>query len=113
MQTVEVPISILTEMEKHIRKFFWNELTGMSKMHFLKWESICRPKLHGGLGFKNLRKLNLAFLVKLGWMMLIDKHKLWVQLMWAKYGSPIEERVRSKASKTWRGIYHAAVILRQ
>lgn len=105
-------MSVLEGMEKHMRKFLWDETEDSRKMHYLSWEKICTPKTHGGLGFKNLRKMNLAFLVKLGWLMLVDKEKLWVKILWAKYGSPLVDKPNQNVSKTWRGIRHAAQLLR-
>lgn len=112
MQTVDVPVSILNDMEKHMRSFFWNEVTGEKHMHFLAWDKICKPKNQGGLGFKNLRKMNLALLTKLGLQMLIHRDRLWVKMLWAKYGSPLAEQKKRRASKTWRSIMKCNKLLR-
>lgn len=51
----------------------------------VSWEKICRPKSEGGLGFHNLKILNQAHMMKLAWSLLVEKDKLWVKILQAKY----------------------------
>lgn len=99
MQTVELPMSVIKSMERYIRKFFWDELDGTRKLYFMSWGELCTPKEQGGLGFKSLRKMNLAFLVKLGWQLFIERDKVWVQMLWAKYGSPLARQKKNECIK--------------
>lgn len=49
------------------------------------WQTICKPKEGGGLGFRRARDMNKALLAKLCWRFLMEQDKLWVRLMGSKY----------------------------
>ncbi|GAU10423.1 hypothetical protein TSUD_421820 [Trifolium subterraneum] len=84
MQTANIPASVCDEAEKICRDFIWGSTVNQRKCHLVSWEKICRPKEEGGLGFKNLRMLNQAYIHKLAWQMVAEPNKLWVQVMRAK-----------------------------
>lgn len=47
---------------------------------------MCQPKMHGGLGFKDLNMMNKALLMKLGRGIISDKDNLCVRVLCNKYG---------------------------
>ena len=77
-------------------------------MHLIAWDKVTKAKKQGGLGFKNLRQQNKAFIMKLCWSLLTKRHALWVQCIWAKYncGSSLVPKVEKKrsSSSAWRAI---------
>lgn len=54
----------------------------------------------GGLGFRNLKVLNKAYMMKLAWSLISDSEKLWVKVMKAKYncGSQTMPKVVARGS---------------
>ncbi|CAN1216657.1 Putative ribonuclease H protein At1g65750, partial [Linum perenne] len=67
-----------------------------------------RPKDQGGLGLRKARELNQAYLMKLGWAILNNLDKLWVQVLTCKYMKETDSgpqlRRKSGGSSLWRGI---------
>lgn len=64
MSCFKLPIGLCNEMEMQIRKFWWGECGGQRKIHWKSWETLCKPKLGGGMGFKDLVRFNAAMLAK-------------------------------------------------
>ena len=52
------------------------------KIHWKKWEVLCKPKEEGGgMGFKGLCKFNEALLAKQVWRLVHDKHSLFYKVL--------------------------------
>ena len=54
------------------------------KYNLVKWETVCKSKKKGGLGVKNIRKMNISFLCK-WWWKLETEEGLWQNIVKAKY----------------------------
>ncbi|KAL4329123.1 hypothetical protein AHAS_Ahas13G0268600 [Arachis hypogaea] len=86
MMHMKIPKGICYEIEKMQRKFVWGGDMENRKFHAVNWNTLCQPKYLGGLGFKKLETMNVAFLLKILWRIHIDKDALWVQTLVNKYG---------------------------
>ena len=88
---------------------------GQRKIHWKKWEAICKPKFEGGMEFKDLGKFNNAMLAKQVWRLLKDQNSLFFRVFKAKYfpkGSIFKVKV-ARGSYGWQSILKARkVILR-
>jgi hypothetical protein len=51
-------------MGNTIQSFFWQEGRLKKKYHLVKWVKVTNPKEKGGLGTKDLRKMNINLLCK-------------------------------------------------
>lgn len=85
MQTSLLPSSILDDLTKLSKKFLWNKVDRSRFIPRTKWSTVTQPMAGGGLGIRNLRIWNLAFMAKLGWKILTQPTKLWVQILQARY----------------------------
>ena len=82
-----IPVEVAKRIVKIQRIFLWGSIEEVDKFHLVKWEVICWPYSHGGLGTKNLRKFNEALLGKWLWRFGTEREALWQKVVEAKYGS--------------------------
>jgi len=66
-------LSIITSIHG---KFLWGGTENKNKVNWVKWCDVCKPKLQGGLGVKDLSIFNLALLAKWQWRFLNDHNSL-------------------------------------
>ena len=59
-----LPKTIVHKLDKIRRRFFWQGGGTKKKYHLVKWEKICKHKKKGGLGIKDVRKMNISLLWK-------------------------------------------------
>ena len=62
---------------------------------------MCKSKLVGGMGFKNLQAFNLAMLTKQGWRLISNPNSLVAQIYRARYyphGDVFHSKLRSSPS---------------
>ena len=60
-------------------------LGNRNRIHWLSWEKVCKPKMEGGLSFRNLKMFNLAILAKQTWRILVREDSLLHKIYKAKY----------------------------
>lgn len=58
-----------------------------SKIQWVRWSEVCKPKSRGGLGVRGVPLVNMALLGKWKWGLLISRGKaLWRGILIARYG---------------------------
>ena len=87
-----------------------------SNITLIKWERVVKPIACGGLGIRTvLQQMNVAFMVKLGWMILQNNNELWARVLRDKYmyhkTNPQDLRNKPGASNLWKGIVKGRDIL--
>jgi hypothetical protein len=61
----KMPICVWKLIVRIQRQFLWGGVAGgSSKIPWVRWEEVCRPKKEGGLGVKNLMLFNASLLAK-------------------------------------------------
>jgi hypothetical protein len=79
-----IPKTNIKRLDKLRRTFFWQGGQLKKKYHLVGWPKICKNKKKGGLGIKNLRKLNVSLLCK-WWWLLQNRNGLWQDIVKLKY----------------------------
>ncbi|XP_026419561.1 uncharacterized protein LOC113315506 [Papaver somniferum] len=77
---------------------------------------MCTHKLQGGLGFRNLKKMNLALLTKTSWLLIHSPNDMWVQILRCKYFKnyhPLHYKKPWSMSWAWSSIFNGLDILKQ
>jgi len=79
MSVYLLPKSTINSLDKIRRTFFWQGGGTKKKYHLVRWEVICKSKMKGGLGIKDLRKLNISLMCK-WWWRLEKEEGLWQEI---------------------------------
>ena len=114
MQCFTIPVSILHEMERLCRNFYWGQRGSERKTAWIAWEKLYASKKEGGLGMRNMQMFNKALLAKQGWRVMTNPDSLMAKTLKNKYfpnASFMEAKLSSTASYTWRSILSARDII--
>jgi len=52
--------SLCKELRAMISRFWWRQKKDERKLPWIAWNKLCRPKADGGMGFKDLKGLQLS-----------------------------------------------------
>ena len=78
MSTFLIPKSFCMKLDQMFKNFWWGFPPKKIKNLSLKsWNSLCFPKVRGGLGFRKMENVNLALITKLGWKLLSHLDSMW------------------------------------
>ena len=114
MQTNILPLGILKDLQKNVKRFLWNKVGQSHYISRTSWDQVCKPMIEGGLGIRDLRLWNLCFMAKLGWTFLTQPSKLWVRILKNKYckGTNFMDAIPNIShSAIWRDILKGRKLL--
>ena len=115
MSCFQLPITLCDDLESMMRNFWWGQRNQELKIAWVSWKKMCKSKLCGGMGFRNLQAFNFALLAKQGWRILTNPTSLVARVCKAKY-FPFEDvlysRIGSNPSYAWRSIHNSLQVLK-
>ena len=77
---------------------------------------MCKSKLDGGMGFRNLQAFNLAMLAKQGCRLISNPNSLVAQIYKVRYyphGDVFKAKLGSSPSYTWRSIFNGLEVVKR
>jgi hypothetical protein len=75
-----LPVSTCKKMKTTIANYWWGSSADNRHMHWIRWERLTRPKVSGGMGFRDLPLFNKAMLGKQGWRLMTRPDSLCVRV---------------------------------
>ncbi|KAF7843573.1 ribonuclease H [Senna tora] len=97
-----------------MRKFFWGQWEETKSLTMISWKRLCAQKKNGGLGFRQMTKLNEALLAKQGWRILTAENSLVSQIFMGMYRGSVQNynlTPKASASPLWKRICQASKIV--
>ncbi|GJX56334.1 probable L-cysteine desulfhydrase, chloroplastic [Tanacetum coccineum] len=101
------PKTTVKDIERVLKGFLWNQGDVVRGKAKIAWKTICKPKMKGGLGFKDLGSRNEVLLTKHIWNIAANKETLWVQwvhMVKLKGRSVWEIDVEANDSWIWKNL---------
>ncbi|MCH79506.1 LINE-1 reverse transcriptase like [Trifolium medium] len=107
----KAPKVVIKQIIRIQREFLWGGVKGGKKISWVKWKDVCKPKSQGGLGVRDVGKVNLSLLIKWRWRLLQKEDALWKDILVAKYGTGVRHNVHwmdvsipNRASGWWKNL---------
>ncbi|GLT29624.1 hypothetical protein SLA2020_044780 [Shorea laevis] len=116
MGCFHLPQNFLRSLNSILSNYWWGDNSDKRKIHWLRWDLVCRPKALSGLGFCDFQAFNLAMLAKQCWRLMQDPTSLCYQVLQAKYfknGDLLGATLGTNPSMVWRGVIAGLGILKQ
>ena len=116
MSVFQLPVKLCEELQAMCARFWWGQVGNERKIHWLSWDKLARPKIEGGMGFKDLHHFNIAMLAKQGWRLMQNQDSLLFHCLKARYfprSHFLEATDSPNSSYTWKSIMAAKYILQR
>ncbi|XP_060960685.1 uncharacterized protein LOC133031245 [Cannabis sativa] len=109
-----IPCGTATKIEKCLRNLWWGAFDNRKLVYTIAWSSLCKSKFNGGLGFRQIKDINSAFVLKWGWKLINDSFSLWSATMKAKYlkgASFFDVDCKTSDSRLWKAMLKYRTLL--
>ncbi|CAM8960205.1 unnamed protein product [Rhodiola kirilowii] len=115
MMCFKIPDLLIKRNVSIVSKYWWSNGEG-NGIHWCSFEKLCRSKVEGGLGFRELGIFNEAMLAKQVWRLLQSQDSLTSKLLKTKYyreGNVFDCHLGARPSVAMRSIWNACTKIKQ
>ncbi|CAL1358763.1 unnamed protein product [Linum trigynum] len=110
MSVFLIPEGVITEIRRAIASFWWGQQKEERRIPWRAWHKLCKPKVEGGMRFRDHHSFNIALLGKQVWNLINNPESLVARVLKAKYypnTDILQAQLGSNPSYTWRSILAA------
>ncbi|KAK2418964.1 hypothetical protein QL285_041110 [Trifolium repens] len=86
------PNKVIKKLTSIQRDFLWGSSQTQKKVVWISWNSVCKTKIAGGLGVKNLDLFNIALLAKWKWRCLCENDAFGIRFLFIATGTQSRTR---------------------
>ncbi|XP_073126529.1 uncharacterized mitochondrial protein AtMg00310-like [Henckelia pumila] len=111
-----MPNSVCDGIDQACAKFWWIDHTGKRGLHWLKCSELCKPKCHGGMGFRKQGAFNKALVAKQVWRLIQFPSSLMARILKARYFKHkdiMDADLEVNPSYIWRSFLWSRVLLQR
>ena len=106
MGVFQLPLKLCQDISALVAKFWWGKKGGRG-IHWKKWNTLCKRKDEGGLGFRDFVLFNQAMLGKQAWRLIENPSSLVAKVLSSRYfpnSNFLEAELGNYPSYSWRSI---------
>ena len=85
MSMFKISKKICDDINSMLDKYWWGQTRNEKKIHWIKWEKLCKSKEKEGMGFRDIHAFNLVVLAKQAWRLNQDTQSLFFRVYKARY----------------------------
>lgn len=116
MSCFMLPKTIIQEITKAMRRFWWSADKEKYKIPWIAWKKITASKKEGGLGLRDMMAFNKALLAKQAWRLITQPSSLLARVYKAKYYRRtgfMEAKKYQTSSLAWRSIIQTQPLIQK
>ncbi|KAK2646365.1 hypothetical protein Ddye_021560 [Dipteronia dyeriana] len=76
LSVFKIPMGMANSIERLQRNFLWGDSLGNKKLHLVRWDSMRKGEVFGGLGIDHIIDKNNSLLAKWIWRFGIEKDSI-------------------------------------
>ena len=114
MSIFKIPKQICEDINSVLARYWWGQLQGENKVHWMSWSRLCKSKKMGRLDFRDLHAFNLSLLTKLAWKLVQKTDSLFYRIYKARYfpnSMFLDAEMGHNPSYVWHSLLSAREVL--